>query len=63
MEKLQVRPLSVALAEKAKSELNENPEKIAEELEALRSWLSEQPHINARQGIRHLTYNQVSGNF
>lgn len=50
MQKVSVRPLSAELAEIAKTELNENPDKIADELEALRSWLSEQPHINARNG-------------
>lgn len=50
MDALLVRPLSAELAEKAKLELNENPKKIADDLEALRSWLSKQPHINARNG-------------
>lgn len=50
MDKLSVRPLSAELAERAKTELNEKPEKIFEELEALRSWIAEQPHINARIG-------------
>lgn len=50
MNGLSLRPLSAELAEKAKTELNENPERIFEELEALRSWLSEQPHINSRIG-------------
>lgn len=55
MDRLSVRPLSAELAEKAKIELNENPEKVFVELEELRSWLSKQPHINARIGI-HLNF-------
>lgn len=56
MEKLSVRPLSAELAEKARLELNENPETIFDELEALRSWLSKQPHINARKGSFKYVY-------
>lgn len=55
MEKLSVRPLSAELAAKAKTELNENPEKIFAELEALRSWISEQPHIKTRKGTHLIT--------
>lgn len=50
MKTLNVRQLSAELEEKSKLELNENPEKIIDDLEALRSWLNKQPHINARQG-------------
>lgn len=50
MNTLSIRPLSAELAEIAKLELNEDPATIDEELEAFRSWLSEQPHINARMG-------------
>lgn len=51
MEALSVRPLSAYLSEKAKQELNENPKKIYDDLEALRSWLLKQPHIIARTGF------------
>lgn len=52
MEKLSIRALSAELAEKAKLELNENPKKIVDDLEALRSWIDKQPHMNARKGIK-----------
>uniref|UniRef100_A0A182PGB9 CRAL-TRIO domain-containing protein n=1 Tax=Anopheles epiroticus TaxID=199890 RepID=A0A182PGB9_9DIPT len=43
-----LRPISAALHEKAKRELNERPERIEEDLAALRQWLARTPHIRAR---------------
>lgn len=43
-----IRPLSEELANTAKNELNENPKKIVDDLEALRSWMAKQQHINGR---------------
>lgn len=43
-----LRPISAALHEKAKRELNEKPERIEEDLAALRQWLARTPHIRAR---------------
>ncbi|XP_037042023.1 alpha-tocopherol transfer protein-like [Bradysia coprophila] len=48
MENLQIRQLSSELANVAKTELNENPAKIAEDIEYLRKWLQMQPHIISR---------------
>lgn len=50
MENLQIRPLSTELANVAKTELNENPAKIAEDIEYIRNWLQMQPHIVSRTG-------------
>lgn len=63
MESLSVRPLSAELAEKAKAELNENPKRIFDDLEALRTWLAKQPHINARQGTPLNTHTSRVYNF
>lgn len=51
MNNLQVRQLSPELAHVAKTELNENPAKISEDVEYLRKWLQIQPHIFGRTGI------------
>ena len=37
---------------KAKSELNEDPKQRAGQIEALRQWVKNQPHINSRTGNR-----------
>ena len=43
-----IRPLSKDLAIKAQQELNENPNRIVDDLAAIKSWLSKQDYINAR---------------
>ncbi|KAI4466012.1 alpha-tocopherol transfer protein-related [Holotrichia oblita] len=43
-----VRPLSKELQAKAIAELNENPERIPEDIEYIKEWLRKQPHLNAR---------------
>lgn len=45
-----VRPLSKELQAKAIAELNENPERIPEDIEYIKEWLRKQPHLNARMG-------------
>ncbi|XP_061393132.1 alpha-tocopherol transfer protein-like [Musca vetustissima] len=45
---LKIRPLNDALKKVAKEELNEVESRIAEDIEALRTWLEKQPHIKAR---------------
>ena len=45
---LSIRPLTPELAAKAAKELNEDPDKLADEVKALREWISEQPHLHAR---------------
>jgi hypothetical protein len=42
------RPLSEALAKKAREELNETPEQIQQDLATIRDWLIHTPHLNAR---------------
>ncbi|XP_058064951.1 retinol-binding protein pinta-like, partial [Anopheles bellator] len=43
-----IRPLSAELTKKAAEELFEKPERLDEDLDALRVWLSQCPHIKAR---------------
>lgn len=44
----EIRIVPIALAQKAKEELGETPERIQGDLEALRTWLAKSPHIKAR---------------
>ncbi|CAH2066482.1 unnamed protein product, partial [Iphiclides podalirius] len=45
---MSVRPLSVELAEKARLELNENPNRVKDDLQHMKDWLAKQPHLRAR---------------
>ncbi|XP_022820990.1 clavesin-2-like isoform X1 [Spodoptera litura] len=45
---MQVRPLSLALQEKAALELYETPNKLENGLKELKEWISQQPHLKAR---------------
>lgn len=47
---MSIRPLSPDLAEKARVELNEDPKRIASDLQHIKDWLAKQPHIYARTG-------------
>jgi len=48
MDPLKIRELSPELAQVAKTELNENPLKVGEDVHYLRKWLQMQPHIIGR---------------
>ncbi|XP_069965217.1 alpha-tocopherol transfer protein-like [Bactrocera oleae] len=43
-----IRPLSEHLQEVAIKKLNERPERLAEDLEALKTWAIKEPHLNVR---------------
>jgi hypothetical protein len=43
-----IRQISPALQRKANELLNEDPSLIADEIEALKEWIWETPHLNAR---------------
>ncbi|KAL4715179.1 hypothetical protein ACJJTC_012226 [Scirpophaga incertulas] len=45
---MNIREMSPELAEKARIELNENPQRIKEELGYIKEWLRKQPHLHAR---------------
>ncbi|XP_068144671.1 retinol-binding protein pinta [Drosophila tropicalis] len=49
-----IRPLSPELTKKAHQELNEVPERIQEDIDTLRLWISKQPHLKARQDAQFL---------
>lgn len=51
---LNIRPLPSALAEIAKNELNEDPDRIEGDLKSLRDWLQKSPHIKARSDDQFL---------
>lgn len=43
-----IRPISKELALKAEKELFEKPERIQEDVDALRTWIAKTPHLKAR---------------
>lgn len=51
---LNIRELSPELAKKAKDELNEVPERLAEDVKTLREWCAKQPHLKARVDDQNL---------
>jgi hypothetical protein len=42
-----IRPLSQELSKKAADELNETPDRLQANLDTLRTWLRQSPHISA----------------
>lgn len=45
-----IRELPEELAKIAKDELNENPERVSEDLMYVKDWIEQQPHLRARKG-------------
>ncbi|XP_075166390.1 alpha-tocopherol transfer protein-like [Haematobia irritans] len=43
-----VRPLPPSLQDIAVKELNEDPSRVADDIEALKTWINQQPHLRAR---------------
>jgi hypothetical protein len=56
---MEVRALSADLEAIALQELNEDRNRIEEDLKHIRDWLSKQPHLTARTGNKHLIFNSV----
>jgi len=54
MSEISIRKLSPALAKVAADELFEVPERIQDEIAALRSWMQQSKHINGRQDDQFL---------
>lgn len=51
---LSIRELSPELTRKAIGELNEVPERLADDVKAFREWISKQPHLRARTDDQNL---------
>lgn len=51
---LDIRPLTSELQRTAIEELNEKPERIDKDIEAIRLWISQQPHLKARTSDQFL---------
>lgn len=49
-----LRPLSKELQEIACSELNEQPERVSQDLQNFKEWLQKQPHLNVRMDDQFL---------
>nr|ATY51904.1 CTD6 [Heliconius melpomene] len=45
---MQIRPLCPELEAKARAELNEDPQRIASDVQHIKDWLAKQPHLRAR---------------
>ena len=44
----EIRTLSISLAKLAADELNENPERTQSDIDGLRNWINQSPHLNSR---------------
>lgn len=44
----EIRTLSIGLAKLAADELNEAPERIQSDIDGLRSWITQSPHLKSR---------------
>lgn len=53
-----IRPLCAALAERARVELNEQPNEIEARINDLREWILQQPHLKARTGESPICHDQ-----
>lgn len=51
---VKLRPLSKGLQEIAIRELNETPERISDDVTALRDWVEKQPHLRSRTSDQFL---------
>lgn len=54
-----VRLLSPALKKKAEKEVNENPKRLADDLQSFKEWLAKQPHLHSVQPCMYLLSNIV----
>jgi len=54
---MEVRALTAELEAIALQELNENRDRVEEDVKHIRDWLSRQPHLTARTGNNHSIFN------
>lgn len=47
---MSIRPLSNELAEIARLELYEEPNRVSNDIQHIKDWLAKQPHLRARTG-------------
>lgn len=47
---MSTRELPAVLAERAKNELNEDPNRLKDDLQSIKDWIAKQPHLRARTG-------------
>lgn len=52
-----VRPLSAALVELARSDLNEDPKRVRDDLQHIKDWLAKQQYLRARSGMKMCRLN------
>lgn len=53
---MSIRALAPELAEKAREQFQEDPERLQDALQEIRNWLALQPHIHARTGYQYFAY-------
>lgn len=58
-----IRPLPPCLQQVARDELNEVPERIESDLQALKDWIQKQRHLNARTGMIFFLLNNHNSPF
>lgn len=54
--KMNIRPLSETLQKIAIEELNEDPERIGQDLQHLKDWIDKTPHLISRKGFSYSTH-------
>lgn len=61
--KMNIRPLSETLQKIAIEELNEDPERIGQDLQHLKDWIDKTPHLISRKGFLLLGIRLVLSKF
>lgn len=51
-----VRPLSAVLLKKAQKEINEDPKRVDADIQALKTWLKKQPHLQSVHPSKYTSF-------